>query len=151
MSEIKHKEIQYNYVFIALYSLYILFTLLVFISSDYGNENVGLAVSFLVTFLLLSYFVYMLGRIKISLTETTLHVEMGFGFSKHCFKVESINKGSIKIESLPWWFGFGHKQVNGNRTFFRIGFGNLISFVYQGEKYFISTRNPKEFFEELAS
>lgn len=151
MSEIKHKEIQYNYVFIALYSLYFLFTVLVFISSDYGNENVGLALSFLVTFLLLSYFVYMLGRMKISLTETTLHVEMGFGFSSQYFEVESIHKESVKIESLPWWFGFGNKIAIKNRTFFKIGLGSLVSFVYQGEKYFISTRNPKDFFEELAS
>lgn len=43
----------------------------------------------------------MLGRMKISLTETTLHVEMGFGFSSQYFEVESIHKESIKIESLP--------------------------------------------------
>jgi hypothetical protein len=151
MKEIKYKEVQYNYVLMFLYAIYFMLMLVVLVSSGFGNNNVGLGLSFMITFLLLSFFVYMLGRMKITLTSKHLHIEMGFGFSKQHLEVEAINKESMKVDSLPWWFGVGHKQANGNRTFFRIGFGSLISFICQGEKYFLSVRNPDDFFKAIAS
>lgn len=147
----KFSEIQYNYVFVILYSVFVVLTSIAIFIATVNNENSGLAIMLLATLLLLSFFMYMQGKMKVEVTEKELLISMGFNFTTKEFSKHQIETKSLQIEKLPFWFGLGNKQASGNRTFFRIGFKPCVSFQLKNddERYFVSTSQAEQLISAL--
>lgn|GEM_PF-2875965 len=146
-----YSETQYNFVFVLLYSVFIVLTGIAIFIATVNNENSGLAIMLLATHMLLTFFMYMLGKMTTEVTDQSLLVTMGFNFTTQEFSIHQIETKSLKIEKLPKWFGFGNKMAGGNRTFFRIGFKPCVSFQlkHNNERYYISSSNAEALLSSL--
>lgn len=146
-----YSETQYNYTFVFLYVIFIALTGMAIFVAMLNRENSGLAIMLLATLLLLSFFMYMVGKMKVEVTEKELLISMGLNFNTNEFLLHQIDAKSLQIEKLPWWFGFGNKQGSGNRTLFRIGFRPCISFKlkHNNEKYYVSSSKTEALLSSL--
>jgi len=147
----KYSEIQYNSVFVLLYVIFIILTAIAIFIATVNNENAGLAIMLLATLLLLTFFMYMLGKMTIDVTDQSLFITMGFNFTTREFSLHQIENKSLKIKKLPKRFGFGNKMASSNRTFFRIGFKPCVSFKLKNdeERYFVSSAHAEKLLATL--